>query len=553
MGQDERLLIERLLRETVKKEAAQDSDRWARKCQAVLDQLMPMQRELALDPHKRIALLTPGRNGKTWTVRARLFRRALSQPNSLGVYIGLTRVKAEQEIWNGPSGFLQLCDKLGLKEPDVKFDRQKLLFTVPMLNSTVQCGGADDMRAVETYRGGPGYDEVWIDEAKSHPRDLLKALIVDVLVPRINARYGVLGLCGTPGSVLDSMFYEITRVGSELAIPHGEPNPVENLVWNMHRWTLEMNTSKVPGTNKSLWDLALQEKKARDWTSQNATWMREYEGLWAADLTDFCYRYQPYDVEGKEFNSWTPREKTSENPFGLPRTIQLSGGETVIKWKFAIGMDLGSVDPCAIEVFAFADETRKLYHVHEWYRQTLDVDLMADELVKAITLTQAYADYPIAIVGDTAHMGATILEQIRTKTGHRVVPAVKADKLGFVALTNDDLVDGRLKVLRHSELAKQMAQLQWDESGKREIKTQRNDACDASIYARGAITRYINHKEPVADAPKPDKEGLFDGIFQRLPGSQVASGSAPSSTYRPGSSYVPGGGFRPGGSAGPRR
>lgn len=553
MGADERLLVERLLRETAKKEAASDPDRFKRKAQAVIDQLMPMQRDLALDDHKRLALLTPGRNGKTWTVRARLFRRALLHRNSLGVYIGLTRVKAEQEIWNGPSGLLQLCDKLGLKEPEVKFDRQKLLFTIPSVGSTIQCGGADDMRAVETYRGGPGYDEVWIDEAKSHPRDLFKALIIDVLVPRINARYGVLGICGTPGPILDSMFYEVTRMGSDLSIPYGEHNPIENLIWSMHRWTLAMNTSTVPGTSQSLWDLAQQEKRAREWTDQNATWMREYMGYWAADLTDFCYRYQPYDNDGAEFNIWMPKEKTSENPFGLPTTVKLSGGETAIKWKFAIGMDLGSVDPCAIEVFAFADETRRIYHVHEWYRQTLDVDLLADELVKAITLTQAYADYPVAIVGDTAHMGATILEQIRTKTGHRVVPAVKADKLGFVALTNDDLVDGRLRILKHSELAKQMACLQWDESGKREIKTQRNDACDASIYARGAITRYINHKEPVADAPRPQKGELNDALYPRF---ERAADHGAAGAYRPsGGVYAPrsGGAYVPGGQAGPRR
>ena len=540
---NESLLVERLLKEAERRERAADPERLSRKAQAVLDQLMPMQRDLALDEHKRISLLTPGRNGKTFTVRARLFRRALLQRDSLSVYIGLTRVKAEQEIWSGPSGIIAICDKLGLKEPEVKFDRQKLLFTIPAMGSTIMCGGADDMKAVETYRGGPGYDEVWIDEAKSHGRDLLKTLIVDVLVPRINARYGVLGLCGTPGSVLDSMFYEITRVGSDQSIPFGEFNPIEDLIWSMHRWTLSMNTSKVPGTQKTLWELAQQEKKARGWTDQNATWMREYLGLWAADLTDFCYRFRPYADDGAEFNIWTPKPATSDNPFGLPRVAKLDDGkEATIRWKFVLGVDLGSVDPCAIEVFAFADETRRIFHVHEWYRQTLDVDLLASEIDRAVKLVQHYADYPVAIVGDTAHMGTTILEQVKTKTGHRVEPAKKADKLGFVALTNDDLVDGRLKILKGSELAKQMAALQWDESGKREIKTQRNDACDASIYARGAITRYINHSEPVADPVRAPEEDLLAGVLgkHRRPTGTEAPGGVGSPVYRPGAAYRPG-------------
>jgi len=533
---DEKLLVERLLKEAARREAALDPDRWSSKLKVVMDQLMPMQRELALDEHRRIALLTPGRVGKTFTVRARLFRRALTQPNSLSLYIGLTRQKAEQEIWSGGSGLIALCDKLGLKEPLVKFDRQRLLFTVPEFGSTIMCGGADDLRAVEAYRGGPGYDEVWIDEAKSHPRQLLKTLIVDVLTPRINARYGVLGLCGTPGSVLDSLFYEITHVGSQLSIPYGEANPLDSFVWSMHRWNLAMNTTKVPGTTRSLWDLALQEKADRGWDSQNATWMREYLGLWASDLTDFCYRFRPHSDDGAEFNTWTPKEQTSDNPFGLPLLAKLPTGDAAIRWKFAIGLDLGSVDPCAIEVFAFADETRRIYHVYEWYRQTLDVDVLADALVKAIELVQKYADYPIAIVGDTAHMGTTILEQIRTKTGHRVEPAKKADKLGFVALTNDDLVDGRLKILKESHLAKQMATLQWDESGKRENKAQRNDACDASIYARGAITKYISHTEPVADPVMSPEQELLHGILGK-PKHDVLGMQSP--IFQPGGAYQP--------------
>jgi hypothetical protein len=128
-------------------------------------------------------------------------------------------------------------------------------------------------------------------------------------------------------------------------------------------------------------------------------------------------------------------------------------------------------------------------------------------------------------------MGTTFLEQIRMKTGHRVMPAQKADKLGFVALTNDDLVDGRLKVMKGSVLATQMAALQWDESGKRENKSQRNDACDASIYARGAITRYISHSEPVADPVRSPEQELLEKVL-----GKPNRGDAP---YMPGNMYTP--------------
>jgi hypothetical protein len=530
---DEGLLARLLLQQAARDQAHTDVGKYKRKADAILEQLLPMQRDLALDPRKRLALLTPGRTGKTFTVRAHLFRSALTQPGSLNVYIGLTRLKARQEIWEGPSGIVNLCERLGLKEPEVTFNRQEMLFRIPSLNSTIMCGGADDKKTIEVYRGGPGYEVVWIDEAKSHDADLLDVLIDDILVPRINARNGVLGICGTPGSMLRGQFYDITRSSSELSVAFGEENPVEDLKWSMHRWNLAMNTTKVPKTDLSLWQLALRMKKAKEWTDQNPTWMREYLGLWAADDTDFCYRFRAYTDDGAEFNTWSPAPPTSDNPFGLPTVAKLEGGDVAIKWQFAIGLDLGSTDPCALEVLAFSEQTKRIYHVHEWYRQTLSIDAIADALVEAVKKVQRYTEYPAAIVGDTAGMGVTILEEVRMKTGHRVAPAVKADKLGFIGLVNDDLVDGRLKLLRKSHVAEEMASLQWDDSGKRENKAQPNHGCDGTLYARGAIIRFLSRTEPLADTPKSPEEARLDEVFAQLGGKRGGD------TYQPGGMYVP--------------
>jgi hypothetical protein len=529
---DQDLLARLLLQQAARQGTALDGDRWKRKSEAIVAQLLPMQRQLADDEHKRISLLTPGRTGKTFTVRARLFKSALAKPG-LNAYIGLTKTKARQEIWEGPSGIVNLCDKLGLKEKvDVTFNRQEMLFGIPKIGSVIMCGGADDLKTIETFRGGPGYEEVWIDEAKSHDADLLDVLIDDILTPRINARNGVLGICGTPGSMLRGQFYDITRLNSPLSIPFGEANPVGDMVWSMHRWNLAMNTTKVPDTDLSIWEMALRLKKAKGWTDQNPTWMREYLGLWAADDTDFVYRFRPYTDDGAEFNLWTPKP-TSSNPFGLPMVAKVEGGEVAIKWQFAIGLDLGSTDPCALEVLAFAEQTKRIYHVHEWYRPTLSIDAIADALTEAVRLVQKYTDYPVAIVGDTAGMGATILEEVRMKTGHRVTPAVKADKLGFVGLVNDDLVDGRLKLKRGSKVADEMAGLQWDDSGKREHKAQPNHGCDGTLYARGAIIRFLSHTDPVADPVKTPEQAQLDELFARMGARRNDDG------YEPGAAYVP--------------
>ena len=515
---DDDLLAGLLLRATERKAVANEAGTFAAKADAIRSQLLPMQRELFDSPFKRISLLTPGRVGKTFTLRGRLFRRALTQRDSLGVYIGLTRAKAEQEIWSGPSGLVNLCEKLQLKEPTVKFNAQKLTFQIPSLGSTIMCGGADDMKTIETYRGGPGYDEVWIDEAKSHSNKLLSTLIDDILVPRVNSRNGVLGLGGTPGSDMTTMFYEITRPNSTLSVPFGTTeHAADSLKWSMHRWNLAMNTIPVPETGLSLWEMALRIKEENGWTDQNATWMREYLGLWAADATDFVYRFRPYDDDGKEWNTWTPKEKTSDNPFGLPQIAKLPTGDARIRWMFAVALDLGSVDPCMVGVYAFAKETKAIFHVHEWYGETLDIGTIARKLDEAVKLVQKYADYPVAIVGDTAGLGETILKEILLKVGHRVTPAEKKDKFGFIGLANDDLIDGRMKILKGSVTAQHLAQLQWDASGKLENKGQRNEGGDVMIYARGAIISYTSRVDPVADVVKTPQELEHEAIFEKKP------------------------------------
>ena len=537
-------LLQRLLLQREAKKQSRDltHERYARKAEAVFDQLLPMQRELATDRHKRLALLTPGKNGKTFTVRSRLVRRALLLRNQNMVYIGLSLPAAKRDIWRGASSIRHLCELLGLKvgtlddanDPsfDVIISQQELTAFFPKTMSIIRVGGADNMDAIEKWRGGEGYDEVWIDEAKSHSAELLSTLIEDILEPRINWKNGVLGMCGTPGEYLEGFFYDVTRTGSEVSTPYGEDNEDE-LRWSLHRWSLEQNTIRLPGQTSSAWERALALKKSKGWTDQNPSWRREYLGQWCANDTDFCYRFRPYTDDGAEWNTWTPKP-TSDNPFGLPRVVKLDGGaELPIKWQFTIGMDLGSVDPCALEVFAFAAETKRIYHVHEWYRQTLSIDLIAEQLSEAVRLVQCYTDYPVAIVADTAAMGQTVLSEVMMRCGHRVTPAAKADKFGFVGLVNDDLVDGRLRLLRGKELPKQMAELQWDESGKRENKKQRNDACDAALYARGAIIKYLSHSDPVADPVKTPEQAHLDALFDGMKRDR--------DLYEPGSgAYVPG-------------
>lgn len=540
MADDE--LVKRLLQKFDQERTLSDPQKYQRKADAILNQLLPMQRDLAEDESKRIALVTPGRNGKTFTVRGRLVRKCFLRPGANTLYIGLTRKKAEDEIWNGESGLISLAEKLGLKvgqrgdaDADVVFQRQELIAYFPRLGSRIVVGGADNLQTIEQYRGGVGYDEVWIDEIKSLSPRMVNILINDILGPRVSARNGVLGMCGTPGNILSGEFYDITRTGSTESVTYGEDHT--DLTWCVHRWSLEQNTIIIPGTNDTIWDRALRLKAANGWDDKNPTWMREYLGLWSADDTDFVYRFRPYNDEGKDHNVWTPLDKTPDNPFGLFSRITLPNGTVKpIKWQFAIGMDMGESDPFALECFAFSDETQgRLYHVYEFNQAGCTIDQIGDVLNDVIAKVQKYDDYPTAMVADMAGMGGVLLEEVRMRYGHVIQKAEKSNKFGAIELVNGDLIDGRMKLLKDSALAKQMQELQYDAFGKRENKSQRNDCCDATIYARTAIIKFLNHAAP----PPPELQKTPDELMleQSLKSLNAKNQPYSKSSYTPDYTY----------------
>ncbi len=533
MARNDAPLLDSLLRKMDREERSFDPEQYRRKAKVILEQLLPMQRALAEDWHKRLCLLTPGKNGKTFTLRARLLLMALTKRNAYGLYIGLSRQKAKEDIWDGASGLRSLVELLGLRigqvgeaGVDVVFSNQDLIAWFPKTGSLIRVGGADNMEAIEKYRGGPGYDEVWIDEAKSLAPHLLKELIDEILEPRITWKDGVLGICGTPGAVLQGYFYELTRNGSELSISCTDENP-EPLRWSCHRWSLEQNTIRLPGQTESAWERAVALKRAKGWTDRNTTWRREYLGQWCAELTANVYKFQQHDELGQDWNIWRPLEKTQANPLGLFSQVRVGEQWHPIAWHFAIGMDMGENDLFALEVFAFSEQLpSRLYQVHEVVKRFRDMDVAGEKpfsrvdfigqaLTHAIALIKHYDDYPMVLVSDMAHMGETILVEVLIKYGHKVEKAKKQDKEGFITLVNDDLVDGRMLLLAGSALATQMAELQYDETGKRERPGMANDACDCVVYLRGEVIKFLSHIAPAALEEKTPEQRHVEKLLAR--------------------------------------
>jgi len=111
----------------------------------------------------------------------------------------------------------------------------------------------------------------------------------------------------------------------------------------------------------------------------------------------------------------------------------------------------------------------------------------------------------------------TTISELANVYGLRFVKADRRpdSKFGAIELTNGDLVDGRIKILKDSPLEKQISVLQWKEDDfgrKKEDKAQANHSTDTLIYARKLIATLFESGAVVQETKnKPAKQSWLDG------------------------------------------
>ncbi len=447
----------------------------------------------------------------------------LRVPRSRCVYIALTRLHAEDLLW-GP--LKDMLEALGMttENGQVTYNESKLKCTFSN-GSTLQLYGADNKREVEKLRGKP-FHEVQIDEAASHDPALLANLIERIIEPRLGDYNGRLVLYGTPSQILRGLFYDATRPSSPLHRPFGSPveDDEEWLGWSSHAWTLLDGVPYIEAL-ASLWKRALRKKKKELWSDANPIWRREYLGLWAADDTlnifTFCELLGAEDSRGPEGSPWNIWEPERVGPM---RVAKLPKGR--VDWLFGLGADMGAGDPFALHAFAVSptDPTRTLYHVYEFESAT-DAKMYSKRIAELLfggddgktkpwpnyTTPQgvlgALGAWPVGAMADMAALGDNILEEIKNVYGFTFegAPRAPGDKMAAIELFNGDLVDGRIKIMKGSKLAEQLAALQWlrDEHGKLAFdKAQANHSADAAVYARPALVTLFQNDAP-PEVPKP--------------------------------------------------
>jgi hypothetical protein len=194
---------------------------------------------------------------------------ALTHPNSISIYIALTRASARNIMW-------QILLNIGSKA-GIEIEPKESSLTVRILetNSEIQLVGADTKNFIERLRGIP-YAVALIDEAGFF-RDHISLLVDDVLEPSISDLNGQIILLGTPAVRPQGLFYEATM---------GKANG-----WSVHKWSV-FDNPHMPN-QRAFVDAMM---KRRNWTVENPTYQREWCGNWVEDLDALVYKYKTDNV-----------------------------------------------------------------------------------------------------------------------------------------------------------------------------------------------------------------------------------------------------------------
>lgn len=425
-------------------------------------------------------------------------------PESRVLIISLTLKSTKENYWSGaPGGIFKQASDHGLK---LKYNNTDYTWRHEN-GSRGSLAGAETVADIERIRGAKAEaDLIIVDECKSFAPELLTELIRDVLQPGLMTRDGIMVLGGTPGSIPVGTFFQATAVqartdaGRPTCIPVGDEGGTayadltdeeRRELWRLHSWTIEDNS----GAPRQ-WIRAVADKKRAGWDDNHPVWRREYLGEWVTDVTDLVYSWASYRNQ-PDFVTWQPA-RTKQNPSGLDPAHG--------PWRFILGLDLGFEDDSALVLAAYSESLKELRHVYDYKAPEMTLDDFFEEIFGVI---EKYGR-PDAIVADTAGGGSKMLiETLNQRYGLGIESAKKTDKQDHIELVNSDFARGRIKIIPGSDLAHELAGLQWDLSKDSKLILARtgrlredpscpNHLCDAFLY----LYRFSYHFWSEEIAPK---------------------------------------------------
>lgn len=382
------------------------------------------------------------RSGKTVGELTKLLDIARDKPDSVSLYITLSRINAKRLAW-------EILKTLNAEHNVGGIPSEgELLLTLPN-GARIYLTGCSDMGEVEKFRGLP-LAIVVIDEAQSFPTMLLQRLIDEVLVPALMDFNGALVLVGTPGPVPIGYFHDC----------------VVSPEWAHFSWSVFDNPWIERKSGRTARAMLDDELKRRGVDENDPVIQREWFGRWVLDPNVLVFRYDS--------------KRNDRKP--------------LVHQHHVIGVDFGYYDADAIAVLGWSDSSPCLDLVEELVTAKQHITPLM-ESVRA--MESKYK--PLAIVADFAALGMKIAEEISMRTSVPVEAADKMRKLEHIEWLNDAMRTDKFFAPSSSRFAQDCALVEWDRSKFEKPKISdrfHSDICDAVLYAYVKALHWLHVPAP---------------------------------------------------------
>lgn len=313
--------------------------------------------------------------------------------------------------------------------------------------------GADTDRLIDRLRGIPNLVLVVIDEAGIYGSNKLKTMI-EAVRPGLRPMAGTLCVMGTPSLAgRHGTWFEIT----------------ENPHFEHHRFDYRDN-DRVPSF-AAVEQLIDEELAAMALTRDSAYFKREYLALFEIDLNESAFRYSR-QIAGYEGDA--PDWLTS----------------------FAVGIDPGTRDRTAIQVWGWGEKEHAVWHVYEWVTERNANTTWAQIGAELGRIRERWN--PHAWFYDAGGSKMTLDLFMRDYGIPVVKAAVKADLPGQVARFADLLALGRARIRIGSALEYDLVRAQWDRDARLQGRYSWSSIChpDAADAARYGLQAYYDAFRP---------------------------------------------------------
>lgn len=411
------------------------------------------QLEFIAHPSKRKVACNSRRSGKTVTCAVHLIHTAVTLPNVNCLYITLSRLNAKRIIWR------ELCDLNKTFRLEAKENLTEL--SLEFLNgSRIYLAGASDEAEIEKFRG-MALKLVYIDEAQAF-KSYLERLIHEVLSPALYDHDGEMCLIGTPPPVCAGVFFDAyhQKTGYKGFTPF--------------HWTIFDNPFIEQKSGKTVEELIRADLEQKGLPREHPTIQREIYGRFVEDKSALVFDFdETRNLYRKDTDSTSSARR-----------------------YFSIGVDLGFDDADAVVCWEWREHDPTLRLVYEFKKSKLTLTELA------AILADLQIQYPNAKkVIDTGGLGKKITEELIARYKIHLEPAEKIRKLEYIALMNEDLRKGLIKVPEGSKLIEEWRLLQWDRDFNPPKIDERfeNHLSDAALYS----WREARHYTAKAKVVKP--------------------------------------------------